>query len=55
MWVSKRNSAYCQLYPAVGGCVVNRPSTSSSGGERAIRTAMVVIPGLDPGTPPGLK
>jgi hypothetical protein len=55
MWVQEQDPAYCQLYPVVGGCVVNRPITSSSGGERSIRTALVVLPGPDPGTPPGLR
>jgi exopolysaccharide biosynthesis protein len=54
MWVQKQNAAYCELYPVVGGCVVNRPITSSSGGERSIRTALVVLPGSDAGTPTGL-
>ena len=55
MWVKQLNPAYCQLYPAVGGCVVNRPTTSSSGGERSTRMALVVLPGADAGTPPGLR
>jgi hypothetical protein len=53
-WVQQQDPAYCQIYPVVGGCVVNRPITSSSGGERSIRTALVVLPGSDAGTPPGL-
>ena len=55
MWVRDVDPAYCQLYPVVGGCVVNRPSTSSSGGERSIRSALVVLPTEDPATPDGLK
>jgi exopolysaccharide biosynthesis protein len=54
MWVKKKNTAYCQSYPAVGGCLVNRPMATSSGGERAIRTALVVLPSADTGTPAGL-
>ena len=54
MWV-KQQGPYCQLFPVVGGCVVNRPATSSSGGERSIRTALVALPGADMGTPPGLR
>ena len=54
MWVQQQDPTYCQIYPVVGGCVVNRPITSSTGGERSIRTAIVALPGADPGTPPGL-
>ena len=54
MWV-KQQGPYCQLFPVVGGCVVNRPATSSSGGERSIRAALVALPGADAGTPPGLR
>jgi hypothetical protein len=55
MWVRDTNPSYCQLYPVVGGCVVERPASSASGGERSIRSAIVVLPGEDPGTPQGLK
>jgi hypothetical protein len=55
MWVRDTNPAYCQLFPAVGGCVVQRPASSASGGERSIRSAIVVLPGADPGTPRGLQ
>ena len=55
MWVRDTNPSYCQIYPVVGGCVVQRPASSASGGERSIRSAIVVLPGEDPGTPQGLK
>jgi len=55
MWVRDTDPAYCQIYPVVGGCVVNRPITGSSGGERSIRSAVVVLPTQDPATPDGLK
>jgi hypothetical protein len=55
MWVRDVDPSYCQIYPVVGGCVVNRPSTGASGGERSIRDALVVLPTADPGTPAGLR
>ena len=54
MWVRDVTPSYCQIYPLVGGCVVQRPATSSSGGERSVRSALVVLPTADPGTPTGL-
>jgi Phosphodiester glycosidase len=53
MWVKKRKPAYCESSPSVGGCLVQRPS--QSGGERATRSAIVVLPSRDPGTPTGLR
>jgi phosphodiester glycosidase len=54
MWVSAINAAYCQIYPVVPGCLVNRPASTATGQERPIRQAAIVLPGADPGTPPGL-
>jgi exopolysaccharide biosynthesis protein len=53
MWVKKKDSAYCQSSPGVGGCLAQRPSAST--GERATRTAIVVLPTADTGTPLGLR
>ena len=53
MWVKKRRAAYCESSPSVGGCLVQRPSPST--GERATRTAIVVLPSADTGTPLGLR
>ena len=53
MWVKKRDPAYCESSPAVGGCLAQRPSPST--GERATRTALIVLPSADTGTPPGLR
>ena len=53
MWAKKRNSSYCESTPSVGGCLVQRPS--SSNGERSTRTALVVLPSGDAGTPSGLR
>ncbi|MEP6757805.1 MAG: phosphodiester glycosidase family protein [Actinomycetota bacterium] len=53
MWVKKKDPGYCQSSPSVGGCLVNRPSPST--GERATRTAIVVLPSADTGTPLGLR
>jgi Phosphodiester glycosidase len=53
MWAKKRNSSYCESTPSVGGCLVQRPSQSS--GERATRSAIVVLPSGDAGTPAGLR
>ena len=53
MWVKKRDPAYCESSPAVGGCLVQRPSPST--GERATRTALIVLPSADTGTPAGLR
>ena len=49
MWVKRRNSRYCESAPNVGGCLANRPSPST--GERATRSAIVVLPTTDTGTP----
>jgi Phosphodiester glycosidase len=53
MWVKKRDSRYCESTPNVGGCLANRPSPST--GERATRTAIVVLPTTDTGTPKQLR
>ena len=53
MWVKRRDSRYCESSPNVGGCLANRPSPSS--GERATRTAIVVLPTTDTGTPKQLR
>jgi hypothetical protein len=53
MWVKKRDPAYCQSSPGVGGCLAQRPSAST--GERATRTALIVLPSADTGTPVGLR
>jgi Phosphodiester glycosidase len=53
MWSKKRKASYCESVPSVGGCLVQRPSPST--GERATRSAIVVMPSGDPGTPTGLR
>ncbi len=54
MWVRPTDPAYCQSYPSVGvGCLVQRPSQPS--GERATRTALVVLPSADTGAPSKLR
>ena len=53
MWVKKRNTAYCESTPSVGGCLVQRPSDST--GERSKQSAIVVLPSGDAGTPAGLR
>ena len=53
MWARKRASAYCESSPSAGGCLVQRPSPST--GERATRSAIVVLPSADAGTPSGLR
>jgi Phosphodiester glycosidase len=53
MWAKKKVSAYCESSPSAGGCLVQRPSPSS--GERATRSAIVVLPSADAGTPSGLR
>jgi hypothetical protein len=55
MWVRDTNVAYCQIYPVVPGCLVNRPASSAAGQERPIRQAAVVLPTADAGTPSGLS
>jgi phosphodiester glycosidase len=54
MWVRDTNAAYCQIYPVVPGCLVNRPASTATGQERPIRQAAVVLPSADAGTPSGL-
>jgi hypothetical protein len=53
MWAKKRASAYCQHKTTVGGCLVQRPSPST--GERATRSAIVILPSTDTGTPKQLR
>ena len=53
MWVKNRDSRYCESSPNVGGCLANRPSPSS--GERATRSAIVVLPTVDTGTPKQIR
>ena len=53
MWVKKKDPAYCQSSPSVGGCLPQRPSAAT--GERATRTALIVLPSADSGTPSGLR
>ncbi len=53
MWAKKKVSAYCESSPSAGGCLVQRPSPST--GERATRSAIVVLPSADAGTPSGLR
>jgi len=53
MWVKKKDPAYCQSSPSIGGCLAQRPSSST--GERATRSAVVVLPSADTGTPAGLR
>ena len=53
MWSKKRNPTFCESTPSVGGCLVQRPSQSN--GERATRSAIVVMPSGDAGTPRGLR
>jgi hypothetical protein len=48
MWVNTESGAYCQLHPAIGGCIVNRPS---SGHERRLISSLQVLTGLDSGEP----
>ena len=53
MWTSQVDPAYCQVYPVVGGCLVQRPSQTT--GERATRSAIVVLPAPDTGAPSKLR
>ena len=53
MWVKKKDPAYCQSSPNVGGCLAQRPSSSL--GERSTRTAIIVLPSADTGTPSALR
>jgi hypothetical protein len=53
MWAKKRDSRYCESTPNIGGCLVNRPSPSS--GERSTRSAIIVLPNTDTGTPKQLR
>lgn len=53
MWLKKRNDAYCLSTPAVGGCLVNKPS--SSNGERVTISGLNVLPTVDAKTPSTLR
>jgi hypothetical protein len=53
MWLKRKRSAYCQSSPAVGGCLVNRPSASF--GERVTISGLSVIPQADTTTPSALR
>jgi hypothetical protein len=53
MWVKKRDPRWCESSPNAGGCLANRPSPST--GERATRSAIVVLPTTDTGTPRQLR
>ena len=53
MWVKRRDRRWCESSPNVGGCLANRPSPST--GERATRSAIVVLPTTDTGTPKQLR
>ena len=53
MWTSRTDPAYCEVFPTVGGCLVQRPSQST--GERATRSAIVVLPSADTGAPGKLR
>jgi hypothetical protein len=53
MWVKKKDRRWCESSPSVGGCLANRPSPST--GERATRSAIVVLPSTDTGTPQQLR
>ena len=53
MWAKRRVSSYCESSPPAGGCLAQRPSQST--GERATRSAIVVLPSADAGTPSGLR
>ncbi len=55
MWVRDVDPAYCQIYPVVGGCLVQRPASTAPGNERPIRQSEVVLPAADAGTPTGLR
>ena len=53
MWTSKTDPLYCQSYPTIGGCLVQRPSQPT--GERATRSAIVILPSADTGAPSALR
>jgi Phosphodiester glycosidase len=53
MWVKRKRSAYCQTNPAVGGCLVSRPSASF--GERVTISGLSVLPEADKNTPNSLR
>jgi exopolysaccharide biosynthesis protein len=53
MWTSKTDPLYCQSYPTIGGCLVQRPSQPT--GERATRSAIVILPSADTGAPSPLR
>ena len=39
MWVKKRDPAYCESSPGVGGCLAQRPSPSTGSGRPAPRSS----------------
>jgi hypothetical protein len=49
MWTSMVNDLYCQSYPLVGGCRVNRPAVTTGSDERPTVGALGVRLGPDPG------
>jgi hypothetical protein len=53
MWV-KRRDTYCESKPSVGGCLVERPFGSFQR-ERVTRSAIVILPSADGGTPAALR
>ena len=53
MWTSRTDPVYCQSYPTIGGCLVQRPSQPT--GERATRSAIVILPSADTGAPSKLR
>jgi len=53
MWV-KHKDTYCESRPSVGGCLVDRPFGQVQR-ERVTRSAIVILPSADGGTPSGLR
>jgi hypothetical protein len=53
MWLRHKDT-YCQSMPSIGGCLINRPFGSSQQ-ERSTRTAIVILPSADAGTPTALR
>ena len=51
MWTSLVNDLYCQSYPLVGGCRVNRPAATPGSEERPTVGALGIRLGPDPGEP----
>ncbi len=49
MWTSLVNELYCQSYPLVGGCRLNRPAVVAGTEERITVGALGVRLGADPG------